>query len=149
MTAQGGQIGFGGQLKIGEGGLLLLVVLKGGVLVLADLLHRGDLAEELLGVRGDEQLCGGVEIPVLEVGERHLADLELQLGDPIGLCLDIGLLELELRLATVELLLDTDVLLVDRRGIGLELLDLRLRLGDGERRVRSRRQATRGHEGDG
>jgi hypothetical protein len=59
----------------------------------------------------------------LELGECHLAHLKLHPCHLVGLGLDVGLLQLQLRLALADLLLDTGVLLVYPGGIVLQLLD--------------------------
>ena len=92
----------------------LLVVLKHRILILIDLLHSRNLAEEFVGVWRDEQLSSGIETPVLELGECYLADLEFHPRDLVCLCFDIGLLQPKLRLALLDLLSNLRVLLVDR-----------------------------------
>ena len=57
----------------------LLIVLKRRILILADLLHRGDLAQKSLGIRRHEQVRSSIEASVLELGKSNLADLQLQL----------------------------------------------------------------------
>jgi hypothetical protein len=84
---------------------------------------RGDLANESLGVRGDEQLSRGIEIPVLELGERDLADLKPYLCHFVGLCLDVGPLQPRLHPALLDLLLDTGVLLINAGRVVLQLFD--------------------------
>jgi hypothetical protein len=93
-------------------------------------MHSGDLAKESVGVRGDEELSSGIEIPVLELGERDLTDLKPYLCHFVGLSLDVGLLQPKLRPAFLDLLPDTRVLLVDAGRVILQLFDQRFRFCD-------------------
>jgi hypothetical protein len=62
-----------GILQCGEIRLCLLVVLQLRVLILADLLHRGDLAQKSLDIGGHDEMGGSVEASVLELGKSDLA----------------------------------------------------------------------------
>src|SRR5512133_4407309 len=119
----------------------LLVILQRRVLVLADLLHRGDLAQKSLGIEGHKETGSGIEASVLELGKSDLADLQLQPADLFGLGLDVSLLQPQSRPALLGLLLDICVLLVDASSIGLQLLDQASCLCHRQRRVRRGRQA--------
>jgi hypothetical protein len=68
----------------------LLVVLQRQVLILADLLHRGDLAHKSLGIGGHEETGSSIEVPVLELGKSDLTDLKLQPLRLFGLGLDVS-----------------------------------------------------------
>src|SRR4029450_7805892 len=139
------KIGFRRMLEGSEVRLGLLVVLKCRVLILADLLHSGYLAEESLSVRGDEELCGGVEASVLELRKGDLTHLKLHPGDLVGLHLDVSLLQLQLGAALLDLFSDTGVLLVDGSRISLQLCDPCSRLRYGQRWIgRSRQDEQRG-----
>jgi len=70
-------------------------------------------------------LSSGIEIPVLELGERNSADLKPYLCHFVGLGLDVGLLQPKLRPAFLDLLSDTGVLLVDAGRVVLQLFDQR------------------------
>ena len=133
-------------LERGEVRLRLLEVLECRVLILADLLNRGDLAEESIGVGGNEELGGGVETSVLELSQRGLADLKLQLCDLVGLGFDVSLLQLQLCTPLLDFFLDAGVLLVDSSRICLQLFNHRPRFCRGERWVRRCRQAGREDE---
>src|SRR4030095_16640265 len=124
----------------------LLIVLKRRVLVLTDLLHSGNLAEESLGVRSDEEVCGRVEASVLELRKGDLTHLKLHPCDLVGLHLDVNLLQLQLGAALLDLLSDTGVLLVDGSRVSLQLRDPCFRLRDGQRWIGRSRQARREDE---
>src|SRR5215213_5153306 len=100
----------------------LLVILQRRVLILADLLHRGDLAQKSLSIAGHEEAGSSIEVPVLELGKSDLADLQLPPPDLFGLGLDVSLLQPQLRPPLLDLLLDFGVLLVDASSVGLQLL---------------------------
>ena len=61
FSARAARSAFAASSRGREFRLGLLEVLKRRVLILADLLHRGDLAEEALGVGSHEELGGGVK----------------------------------------------------------------------------------------